>query len=313
MSPFNSILNILRFNRKNWKAVVLCVFAATVFWFFNALNKTYTTNINFPLSFDFDNDQFVPVTALPHQVRINVTGNGWDLFKRSTGVKTAPLEIPLERPSEVKKIVGSTLPKFFTNQVEGLAINFVLTDTLYLDLEPRIGRWVKLSMDSLQFNLRKGYGVASRVSISPDSVYLEGPQRLITQFKEPVLLKLRQRNIDDNFNEDVELDIPSAEVIKRNPPTVSVKFNVEKMVILHDSLFITVENVPSTVSVVESRRIPLIIAIPESMQNQFSFDSARAVLDLRDFRRGEAKLLPRIEGIPPFAQIIKLDSVRIRL
>src|SRR5687768_7584642 len=225
-----TIFSILRFNRRNWKAVVLCIFAATVFWFFNALNKTYTTNINFPLSFEFDKKNFVPVNALPEHVRINVTGNGWDLFKRSTGVKISSLEIPLERPAEVKKIVGGNLPLIFSSQLEGLQMNFVLTDTLYVDLEPKVGRWIKLSMDSLQNNLKKGYGLASDISIMPDSVFIEGPQRLITRFKEPVTLKLRQRNIDDDFMEDVELDIPSSDIIKRDPPTVAVMFDVEKLV-----------------------------------------------------------------------------------
>ena len=103
----------------------MCVFAATVFWFFNALNKSYTTNINFPLSFDYDKDNFVPVQNLPSQVRLNVTGNGWDLFKRSTGVKLIPLEIPLERPADIKKIVGNTLQPFFSSQVDGMELNFV--------------------------------------------------------------------------------------------------------------------------------------------------------------------------------------------
>ena len=114
-----NIFNILRFNRRNWKAVVLCIFTATVFWFFNALNKTYTTNISFPLSFDYDDDNFLPVGNLPANVRLNVTGNGWELFKRSTGVKLDPLQIPLERPGDVKKIVGSGLKFSFTNQLNG--------------------------------------------------------------------------------------------------------------------------------------------------------------------------------------------------
>jgi hypothetical protein len=71
MKVINSIFNVLRFNQRNWRAVVLCIFAATVFWFFNALNKTYTTNLRFPLSFDYDHENFVPVKALPRDVRIN--------------------------------------------------------------------------------------------------------------------------------------------------------------------------------------------------------------------------------------------------
>lgn len=313
MRFFNSLLNILRFNRKNWRAVVLCIFAATVFWFFNALNKTYTTNINFPVSFDFDKANYVPVNSLPRDVRINVTGNGWDLFKRSTGVKAAPLEIPLGRPAEVKKIVGSTLPVIFSSQVDGLEINFVLTDTLYVDLEPRAGRWIKLAMDSLQFNLRKGYALSSKVLLIPDSVFLEGPLRLISAFKEPVPLKLRQRNIDENFQEDVELDIPMSDVIKRDPPTVSVQFEVAPLVTVQDSILITAENVPPTVAEIESKYIPITVSVPETLLEEFTLDSARAVLDLRNFTKGEAKILPRIEGLPPFSNLVKIDTIRISL
>jgi hypothetical protein len=311
MTLFNSILNILRFNRRNWRAVVLCIFAATVFWFLNALNKTYTTNINFPLSFDYDHENFVPVKSLPRHMRINVTGPGWDLFKRSTGVKVAPLEIPLERPAEVKKIVGSNLPVFFSSQVEGLQINFVLTDTLYLDLEPKAGRWVSLRMDSVQNNLKKDYGLAGEVSILPDSIFIEGPARLIANFKEPFQLTLRKRNIDENFMDDVEVDLP--EVIRRDPPTVAVMFDVDKLVTVRDSLLIAIENIPSTVSRAQEKYIPITLLVPESMVGQLNLDTARAILDLKNFKRGAARILPRVIGVPSFAKVAKIDSVSIRL
>jgi hypothetical protein len=292
---------------------VLCVFAATIFWFFNALNKTYTTNINFPLRFDYDHASFVPVKSLPEQVRMNVTGNGWDLFKRSTGVKVGSLEIPLERPSDVKKIVGGTLPIIFSNQIDGLEINFVLTDTLYLDLEPKSGKWIKLAMDSIELNLRKGFGLSSEISIAPDSVFIEGPQRLINAFEEPVKLRLQQRNIDEPFTEDVEIVIPSSNVIKRDPPTVSVKFDVERLVNIQDSVLIAVENVPPTVAFIEERYIPVTVAVPQNMVDNFNMDSARAILNLKNFTRGKAIIKPRIAGLPPYTQLIKLDSVRITL
>jgi hypothetical protein len=313
MGVFNSILNILRFNRRNWKAVALCIFAATVFWFFNALNKNYTANINFPLGFDYDKKHFIAVKSLPQLVRMNVTGNGWDLFKRSTGVKLAGLEIPLERPADTKKIVGSTLPVFFSSQLEGLQINFVLTDTLYLDLEPKSGRWIKLIMDSA-VQVKKGYGLASNVSIVPDSIYIEGPQRLVDNFKDFVNLRLRQKNIDDDFKEDVEIEIPSAEIIKRNPPTVSVSFKVEKMITMQDSVQLKLVNLPSTVSSVRNvQKIPLTFEVPQDLVDKVKMDSVRAVLDLKSFHKGSAKLYPRVDGLPSFSRVVKIDSVIVRL
>jgi hypothetical protein len=313
MRPFNFILNILRFNRRNWRAVVLCVFAATIFWFFNALNKNYTTNINFPLRFDYDQENFIPVKNLPEFVRINVTGNGWDLFKRSTGVKLVAVEIPLERPAETKKIVGSTLPVYFSTQVDGLEVNFVLTDTLYLDLEPRRGRWIKLSLDSIDANIKSGFGLASPIAVLPDSIFIEGPGRIISKLKNPFPLHLRKRNIDEDFMEDVEIEMPTSDLIRRDPPTVAVMFDVERMIVISDSVKITLQNIPSTVSMVQLTDVPVTISIPENRMKEFKIDSVEAVLDLKTFRRGSAKILPELKGIPPFSRILKLDSVNIKL
>lgn len=314
MSFLNSISNILRFNRRNWKAVVLCVFTATVFWFFNALNKTYTTNINFPLTFDYDNENFIPVEGLPQYVRLNVTGNGWELFKRSTGVKLDPLQIPLERPAEVKKIVGSGLTFAFTNQLNGLEINHVLSDTLYLDLEPKIGRWVKLAVDSVQYNIKAGFGLASDIAVMPDSSYIVGPRRIVEKIKEPVMLDIPQRNIDEHYIENIEVELPFQEMMIRQPEAVSVMFNVEEMVTVMDSIRLVVENIPPAVSdVMNSGKLPVILSIPESFIEGLKIDSLKAVLDLKNFQGGTARILPRVDGLPPYSTVVKIDSVIVRL
>jgi hypothetical protein len=314
MSFLNTIFSILRFNRRNWKAVVLCIFAATVFWFFNALNNTYTTNINFPLAFEYDHQNFIPVKSLPQFIRLNVTGNGWELFKRSTGVKMEPIEIPLERPSEVKKIAGRNWAFEFANQLKGLAINYVLTDTLYLDLEPKDGRWIKLAVDSIKYNLREGYGLTSEIAVMPDSAFIVGPQRIINKLKEPVVLTIPQRGIDEHYIQNIEVDLPFSELIRIQPPAVSVMFNVEEMITVRDSIPLTIENIPPNVSeVMNSGKIPVTLSIPESFIPGLNLDSVKAVLDLKNFVRGRAKILPTVDGLPPYSDVIKIDSVIVRL
>lgn len=313
MPLFNSLLNILRFNRRNWKAVVLCILAATVFWFLNALNKTYTTNLNFPLAFEYDESNYVPVQPLPEQVRLNVTGNGWDLFKRSTGLNVRTLQIPLERPAEVRKIDGASLHRFFSQQVEGLEINFSVTDTLYLDIDVQEARWVKVALDSVYLNIQDGYTLASGVSIIPDSIFIEGPRRIVEDFQEPLLLRLRQKNIDESFRDDVEINLPASAAIEYEPREVAIYFDVERLVTITDSVQVTIENVPPTVAEVEDIRIPLTLSMPQNLAEEFTMDSVKAVLDLRDFVGGEAVLYPRIEGLPRYTRVVKVDSVRIRL
>jgi hypothetical protein len=313
MSFFNSILNILRFNKKNWKAVVLCIFAATVFWFFNALNKSYSTTVSFPLSFDYDHEKYIPIRPLPLSVRLNVTGIGWNLFRRSVGVKVPPLVIPLDKPSDVKKIVGSTLPALFANQLSDFQINFVMTDTLRLAIEPKGGRKVMLKLDLPPAFFKEGYALVSQIHIIPDSVSLEGPQRLISSLPDLVYLNIPQRNIDENFKEVVEVKFPNDEYIIRNPPTVHITFQVDRLVEKDDSVRLELINTPKNVwPFIERKKITCRVAVPETMLNFYNLDSIKAVVDLKKFSKGEAKVLPTLEGLPPFTKVIKVDSISIK-
>jgi hypothetical protein len=291
---------------------MLCIFAATVFWFFNALNKTYTTNITFPLEFDYDRARFVPIGNLPTDIRINVTGNGWALFRRSAGLKVPPLAIPLERPLDTKKIVGSTLPAYFSNQLNGLAINYVLTDTIFVDIEPKAGRWINLTLDTAQLSLREGFGLASNVSILPDSIFIEGPKALISRIKNPLPVNLPFKNIDEHFMEDVEVQVPSSDVIKRDPPTVAVMFNVQKFVTIRDSIRLVLRNMPEDAwPVIGRKMIGVTLSMPQNVSQQFSIDSARAILDLKDLKKGRYRIKPVIEDLPPFAVVHRVDSIAV--
>lgn len=313
MSVINSIFNLLRFNKRNWKAVALCVFAATVFWFFNALNKSYTASIDFPLSFEYRQEGYIPVRPLPDEIKLNVTGVGWNLFRRSIGVKFPPLIIPIERPTEVKKIVGSTLPALFANQLEGFEINFVLADTIYVAIEPRKTRWVSLELDSPSILFKKGYGIASPVSVVPDSIFIGGPFGLITELSEPHYLKLDERNIDENFNDDVEVKFLNKELVQQSAPTVKVKFEVDRLREINDSVPVVLRNLPGNVHPqIEKAVVPINIMIPERYLDQYKADSVRAVIDFRKVRRGQSKQLPELTGLPPYTRIIRNDSIRLK-
>jgi hypothetical protein len=250
---------------------------------------------------------------LPDVVRFNVTGVGWNLFRKSAGLKVPPLIIPLPQPNEVKKIVGSTLPALVTNQPEGFAINFVLTDTLHVAIEPKKDRWVKLQVDIPTLLIKKGYGLVSDVKITPDSVFIEGPLKLINSLPAIVDLKLSDRNIDDDFAEDIEVKFLNDELIKRNPPTVFVSFQVDRLVEIEHSVPLEVINPPrNSWPVIGGKNLPLTFAVAESFQNSFSRDSLKAIVDLSHITKGEKKLLPTIIGLPPYSQVIKLDSVTIK-
>jgi len=307
-----SIFDFLRFNKKNWKAVVLCIFAATVFWFFNALNKNYSANINFPLDFDYDQQNYIPVKSLPTSVRMNVSGLGWDLFRKSSGLKVPPLVIPLEKPNEINKIVGSTLPALFSTQLEGLQINFVLVDTLYIEVDEKSRRKFSLKVDSVWRYLNHDFGVVNEIKLVPDTVWVEGPKKIINALPNIITLALPQNNIDGDFIGEVEIVFPNNDLIKRDPPVVEISFDVEKLMEINDRVQLKVINESTRLRTsINTIEVNCTFRLPVSLVNTLSVDSLKAIIDLKDVPRGSHKIVPEIIGLPNQARLIKVDTVLV--
>ena len=81
------------------------------------LIKAIHSTIRFPLRFEYDNQRFVAVNPLPHQININVTGSGWELIRKTLGIKLPELVIPLERPLETRKIPASAINAFVDKSI----------------------------------------------------------------------------------------------------------------------------------------------------------------------------------------------------
>ncbi|HNP94189.1 MAG TPA: hypothetical protein PKJ63_01125 [Cyclobacteriaceae bacterium] len=316
MNLFRVIVNLFHFNRTNWKAVSLCFLAAVVFWFFNALNKNYSTNLRFAVNFDFDEQRYIPVEPLPRSVFMNVSGNGWDLLRKSLGFNVPEMNIPLERPTEVKKIVGSTLPALLAGQLGNLQINHVVTDTLYLSLDPKERKKVKVTVDPSQFTFAEGFGRLSPVVVLPDSISLEGPKSVLAKVADSVTLSFEQRAIEKDYREEVEVNIPNGELIKRDPAVVEVMFEVVEWVEVTKPIRLDVINVPSGIRVnLVKDSVRCVVKVPRSQVQDFAraSEGELALLNLRGVRRGDSKILPEVIGLPGHVQLVRVDSVSLRL
>lgn len=305
------MFNVLRFNKKNWKAVMLCVCAAMIFWFFNSLNKQYAANIKFPVRFDFDRTVYMVVSPLPEEVRLNVSGLGWDLFRRSVGFNTEPLKIQLDRPVETRKIVGSVLPVMFSAQMEDLKINFILTDTLYLNIEPRQTKTVVLAVRSVNRYIQKEYAVAGDVKVSPDKAIIIGPQTLIKMLPDTIDLQLNDQNIDQAYDEEINLPEFNA-LLNPEPKRVQVSFEVEKNVEYEDTLSLKMTNAPRrSRPFMENPVIKVRLKSIERYAGQIDHDSVYALIDLSGVSAGRTKFLPQIIGLPPEVKLVGVDSVAV--
>ena len=88
VDKFNEVLPVFReyfasIRTWDWRVIGICFFTSFTFWLFNALNDEHNYDLNIPLQFDYDNEKIVILKDPPSNLVVNVTGNGWDLFKSS--------------------------------------------------------------------------------------------------------------------------------------------------------------------------------------------------------------------------------------
>ncbi len=314
MNFLRAISNLLRFDRTNWKTLSLCFFAAAVFWIFNALNKNYATNLRFPLQFEFDNTKYVAVEPLPGALVLNVNGNGWEILRRSLGLKVPKISMTLERPTDMRKIVAATLSPIVASQIGTLQVNYIVTDTLRLKIEPRVPRKIKLVASLNNLSFRKNLGRTSKVVVLPDSVTLQGPKSLIESLRDTILLNVNGSRINRNFRESVEVVVPNNELISRNPPVAEVMFDVGPVEEITRDVTLRMPKAPWGVEV-EKDSVRCIFLVPQKEHDRFLMEQLTLSLsfDYATISKGQTKkFLPALKGLPPYAAVVRIDSVNVK-
>jgi len=225
------------------KAVVVCILISTTFWFFSALNKDdYTTQIDYPLEFVFDETQFMPVVELDDKIRIEVTGGGWDLMTRLFGFGMQPAQVNLADPSSSKYRLTSTLRGELSAKMIDINLNFILRDTLFYNIQRRITRSIPIVFDSISILLEEGFEITSKIGIDPPFIELVGPEDLVNAVSSPFIVYPDDSPFDEDVDEQFEIPSMESSLISTSVNDVRASFSVTEFFEFDEMLVVTLIN-----------------------------------------------------------------------
>jgi len=217
---------------------LLCLLAASLFWLLNALNKTgYSLNIDYPIHFVYNDSAYCPVTTLPRTVRVNVSGDGWGLLRHSwLPFQTDPIDYPVSQPLRASVINTSSLTASLAEQIKRLKVNYVVADTVDIAFDRRVTKTILLRVDSTSLNLAPGYAVSSVINVTPGSVAVTGPQRLVRGLPDTLRLRIPRKRIVDNYDEELLLTQFRHPQLRTSANRVLISFEVGQLLSLPSSL-----------------------------------------------------------------------------
>jgi len=285
--------------KANWKVILLCFSTAATFWFFNALNKIYTTRINYPVELVFNKDSLVALKDPPEEIPINVTGGGWQLLKRTISVNTQPVIISPENPVHTKFFTAINLLPIFSSQLSDLNINYIATDTIFFNIEPYAEKMLSIKLDSNSVQLKENFHITSDILVEPDSVNFRGPLSLVNQLPEVFMVALSEKNINSGYDEELSLDLFSASLIKKIPEVIHVKFDVEEFIDQTSDLNIELVNFPYDSTIyIETTKVSASYNVQRSFRNDLKLEDFLIIADLNNMHSADSTITIEVMDLP---------------
>ncbi len=121
----------------NWRVMFLCVSSALTFWLLHALNKDYTTTINYPIHFVIDEDRRTFVEEPPQTIPLEVTSGGWNLLRYTLKLYVKPIDLPVTSVARRGRISPQRLYAFLTRHLKDVKVNRIMIDTLDVRTQPK--------------------------------------------------------------------------------------------------------------------------------------------------------------------------------
>ena len=298
--------------KENWKVVLLSVFVAATFWFLNAMNKTYDTRIDYPIKYGFNRDSVIVISPLASTIKIDVSGGGWNLIRRTLKVTADPINIELENPTEIKFLTRSSLIPIVTDQLGGIDLSYIVTDTLYFDIEEKVTHKFPLVVDSISIPMRDNYRIVTPIELYTDSVTVVGPKSYVEQINKDIEIAFDDEEVDSDFERDCSYRINK--MVNVYPPKTVVRFDVSRFLLKELMVPIEFLNFPEDSSVLAIQQdILLYYTVNEDFQNDVNTSDFSVTVDYNMMNKKDSTVAPLLMYAHEKAIDIVLNVDKIRL
>ncbi|GAB2601879.1 hypothetical protein GCM10027190_56900 [Spirosoma areae] len=197
----------------------------------SALNKPgYTLNVEYPVQFVYDDSLFIPTSPLPRTVQVNVSSDGWGLLRHSwLPFRVDPINYVVKNPLKETVINTVSLAAALAEHVKKLHVNYVVSDTLEMSFDRRLTKTLRLVADSLHINLAPHFVVSSLINLTPRTIEIEGPAKLVRGLPDTLWVKIPRKRIADNYDEELPLNQLRHPLLRTSADRVAVSFEVGEL------------------------------------------------------------------------------------
>ncbi|WMJ72780.1 hypothetical protein RCC89_06330 [Cytophagaceae bacterium ABcell3] len=265
------------------------------------MNKDITDNITYPIEIHYESDQVIPLDKLPDRVKVNATGYGWKLLRKSLSFHNGPIVIKPENLPDRNYVTSSQIMPALKQEFGDLRINYLVTDTLYFNFERKASKVIRIKADSVGIPLAAGYRMVSPIAISPDTVSFRGPASVIENLPDTLRVTIPGKNIKDNYSENIRIEHVFNSLVKYEPKEVKVRFNTSLFVQESKQLQVKRLNFPGDTSwIVPDKKVILTYHVKDEHKNKAREEDFRIALNFIKLDLKDSTIVPELVSGPDY-------------
>jgi hypothetical protein len=305
--------------RKKISAFIVCLFVAALFWFLNALSKSYNAAISFPVVYINLPENKVLTHELPQQVTLELNAQGFHILayqfrflNDSILIDAGNLKIrEVNGHFEAKLPTANRVHRVSRQLSPDVRIHRIAPDTVYFTFGTKKAKEVPVKLNHY-LNFEKQHRLRDRIIISPSSIRIEGLDELVglVNFIETDSLVLNQLN--SPITTEIPLKIPDGfSALNFSTKSVMVTVPVEKYTEVNVEIPVEVLNLPDNLSVrifPETVHINCIVGFSDFDKVNPQLFSARIDFEKRD---NTNRLPVEIVRHPDFVQILRYQPQKV--
>jgi len=306
-------------NDKRVAAYFVCVAIATVFWFLNALSKTYTVKIVAPVEYvNFPNNKTL-ASNLPEKFEMTIRSHGFTILRRKLIFLLGPLsfnvnEMTNNRMMENKKTSFAFPTRQFLTEMSyqlsnDIEILSMTPDTLFFRFGQMSQKQVKVK-PLVNINLKKQFQISGKVTTEPNTVVVNGPQSTLDTLQF-VFTKAKEFNAVDKSIQ-VKADLSPVKELFFDPQSVELVVPVEEYTEAQQSIPVMLTDAPANVKVkLFPARVKVSFLVGLSRFSDIHPEDFKLAVSYSDIGGGKQRLRIKIVSAPAFLYDVKITPEEI--
>lgn len=306
MDSNNQILGKIKIIKLPQKVFVFSFFLiiSTILWFFNALNKDYSTVLNFPVAFVNMPENKVNTNELPAKLAITINADGFNILSHKFSSNFIPIKIDFNTlkinqltPKDSSNLYFLTNNNISQNIESQFNKNFKLLkirpDSIFFNFTYITEKKVAVKLTS-EINYKHQFMPIKKSIFSPDSITIKGAATILDSINYIETEKLKLNKLSKNYYRQLPLVLRENIFYSQN--SVDIEIEVEEYTEYKITIPIEIINLPKNEKIkIFPNKIKITYLVGFSRYDKISDQNFTAIIDYNLLKFSPSnKLKPQI-------------------